>query len=285
MGVIYNPLLTRRLPPKGALPQNLLRARFGVPTLAQILGDASITMAAPTLSSAGVVTVSQDGADSVYVPLSSADFTKLGLTVPDSLWLAQEASGNLSDSIGAVTLTANATPTYQQSVTNWTRKGVGMTQASAQRFTVGSGTYNPFTSSSAILVYFRSISAAGVRFVWTLGSPSGNTLYMRLNGGGQLGINCIAQITNGTYNFHEDVVHPALFVYNRTAGTVKIYTDEEQITGTYGSGVTDGNKGIGTSSGTSFNGYALWACQWYGAGAEAVDTKTVLSTLGWSLAY
>lgn len=279
-------ILPRTLLPTGVPRQSLLRARYNT-TPPAVSGAAALTLGSFTLSSAGTVTVNKDGPSSaIYVPQSSADFTALSVTVPDSLWLCQEASGNLSDSIGAVTLTANGSPLYQQTVTGWTRKGLGFNETANQRFSVGAGTYNPGTSSSAVLFYYRhSLSTTGVRYAWTLGSASGNSLYARINAAGTAAINCIGNVTSGTYNYQEDVVHPFLFVYNRTAGRVRIYTDQEQINGTYGSGVLDATKGLGAGSGTSVDGEILWACQWYGAGAEAVDAKTTLSALGWTLAY
>jgi RHS repeat-associated protein len=72
--------------------------------------------------------VTQDATSNWYVPANSTEWTNLlsgtGISNPSQLWLMQESSGNLSDSIGTATLTATGTVSYQQSVTGWSRKAV-----------------------------------------------------------------------------------------------------------------------------------------------------------------
>ena len=56
------------------------------------------------------MTVTRDAASSKYTPASAAEWAELlsgsGLGAPSSLWLCQESSGTLADSIGSRTLTA-----------------------------------------------------------------------------------------------------------------------------------------------------------------------------------
>lgn len=85
--------------------------------------------------------VSKDAAAGIYCPASSTEWTNfiarkgLSVAVPDALWLYQEASGNLADSIGSFTLTAAGTgATYQSAVTGWTRKGIAITDAATANF-------------------------------------------------------------------------------------------------------------------------------------------------------
>lgn len=235
-------------------------------------------------TSTTVRVVAIDGAANVFTPSSAADFTALGLTAPSSLWLCQEASGNAADSIGAVTLTAGGTPLYSQAVAGWTRVGFGFNQTANQRFSVGAGTYDPSASSQAILLYAKADTVSGTpRALATLGQVTGNNLYCAFTSAGLVRIVNFAVINNGAVD-HRGAVHPYLFVYNRTAGTVRVYTDAEQINGTYNATVTDGNKGLCANGLTSFAGQTLWAAQWSGAAAEALN-KTTLQALGWTVAY
>lgn len=235
--------------------------------------------------STSVRVVDVDGPSSVYVPTSAADFTALGLTVPDSLWLCQEASGNADDVFNAMDLTPTGSPTYAQAVTNWTRTAFGFNQTSNQRFS-GSTAYDPSAASSAMLVYAEFVAALSTpRGLMTLGQTTGASLYSAFTNAGLVRITNNAVNVSGASDHRGGGVRPYLFVYNRTAGTVRVYTNLEQINGTYSATVTNSaNKGFCGSGVTSFEGKILWGCQWYGAGAEA-QAKATLTTLGWSLPY
>lgn len=245
-----------------------------------------------TDNSGGVDTESQtvrvvaiDGPSSVFTPASAADFTALGLTAPSSLWLCQEASGNAADAIGAVTLTAGGTPTYNQAVASWTRTGFGFNQTANQRFSVGAGTYDPSASSQAILLYAKVDTVTSTpRALAVLGQATGASLYCAFTNAGLVRITNNAVNVSGAVDHRNSLVNAFLFVYNRTAGTVRVYTQLEQVNGTYSATVTDGNKGLCANGLTSMAGQILWAAQWSGAAAEALS-KTTLSTLGWTLSY
>ena len=56
------------------------------------------------------------------------------LSAPSGLWLLQEPSGALVDSIGTVVLSPYSGPLYQQTVAGWSRKGVGTLDGLAQGF-------------------------------------------------------------------------------------------------------------------------------------------------------
>ena len=70
---------------------------------------------------AATVAVDQDATSGIYVPSSAAQFTALGLPTPAHLHLCQEASGSLADTLGSMTLAANAAPAYQQTTSGWSR--------------------------------------------------------------------------------------------------------------------------------------------------------------------
>src|SRR5262249_36976404 len=70
----------------------------------------------------------KDATSDRFVPQSAAEWTSLlsgsGIASPDLLWLCQESSGNLADSIGSYTGTTTGSPTYRNSVTGWSAKSV-----------------------------------------------------------------------------------------------------------------------------------------------------------------
>lgn len=227
----------------------------------------------------GGISVGTDGPSNVYIPESAADFTELGITAPTSLWLCQEASGNLSDSIAAVTLTANGTADYRQTVSGWTRKFVVFTETANERFSHAAGTYVWGSGTSyAALWYVNGISVTANRDLILL---AGSTSKVRiLSAGGVASLVLEAGTASGAYNYVDGAAHAFLFVYDANASTAKLYTDQETITGTFGASITSGIKGIG-GSGTSppVAGYTLGAV-WHGSDAEGLDGD-VLTALGW----
>ncbi len=238
------------------------------------------------VASSGGISVPTDGPGNVYVPSTISEVSQLSIANPNSIWTMQETSGDLSDSAGAVSLTPNGTPLYNQTISGWARKAIGFNNTANQRFSVVAGTYDPSVSSSAILVYLLLTSVASTpRIAWVLGSTAANPLQMNFNTSGNCRITNLAATLAGSYDYRDGAVHPFLFVYDRTNSLVRVYTDKEQINGTYGAGVADGTKGPGTgSSGTSPTCNQLIAYQWYGSSVLTLG-KSTLSQLNWSLAY
>lgn len=228
------------------------------------------------------------GGSTIFTPSTAGEFTALGITAPSNLWLCQEASGNLADSIGALTLTANATPLYQQTVPGWTRKAVGFNETAAQRFQAlaGSGP-NPATQSVAWLCYFRlsSMPGAARRLLTAADGLATTGVLATLTSAGLILLTCVNVGATGLYNYQDGNVHPLLLVYDRTNSLVRVYTDKEQINGTYSAGAVDAQKGLAAAgAGTSLPGLIPWAFAASGATAEGYG-KTTLRKLGWSLGY
>lgn len=236
-----------------------------------------------TIFGAGI-TVPKDGPGANrYVPQNASDFVQLGITAPDSLWLCQEASGNLSDAIGSLTLTANGSPTYAEAVTGWTRTGLGFVQGTAnQRFaaTTGLGP-NPSTTSSVWLCYAKiTASPTGIRGILGIGADTG----LRCPSADKLRVTCFSNNADGTATYFADGnVHPFLIKYNRAALTCRGYTDEENVICTYAGGTSDGQKGLGGVGGASTPNtmQVVWACMWSGTNAENLDPAATLTALGW----
>lgn len=232
----------------------------------------------------------RDGPSSaIRVPSNAFQWSMLGYT-PTHLFLCQEASGNLADTIGALTLTANATPLYQQTVTNWTRKFVGFSQAAAQRFSAAAGVGpNPATTDVFWLAYYVSDAApGGVRGLLNAGANLGVGL---VNGSNNVRLS-IAGVTaddSTTNPVGDDLVHPLGLLQDATNSRTGLFLDEAKTLGTHAA-ATDGTKGLGAgvfSASAPANSGAVYLVIFTGANARLSDAqiKTLYQTLGWTVPW
>lgn len=234
--------------------------------------------------------VVQDGPANWYVPQSTADYTTLGITPPNSgLWLCQDAAGPaiLADQLGLLNLAqAGTVPTYQQTVANWARLGVAMVDGSSTRMSVGVGVGpNPALVSTAWLWYMDITASGGTRQNFFATGTGGGSAFVRTT------VTPRMQLTTSFGTQTGPTVDPVaagvvacLLVINQTALTVKLYTSLELFTGTYGV-FLDGTKGVGGSGGAHAGQTVIYGAHWSGAAAEAVDTKTTLTALNISIPY
>jgi hypothetical protein len=244
-----------------------------------------------------LATVSRDATSGIYTPASAAEWTKV-LTAaaiasggPGSTWLCQEASGNLADSIGSVTLTANGAVTYRGGVGGWTRLAAGIPAATAARFQAAAGIGpNPASTSVLWLGYILAAVTANNRGIMTIGGAAAGTNceaftlitthFPRLT--------CVAVTADGASD-PTAAVRPWIIRYDRTNSRVNLYTNQEKVTGTYNAGVTDGNKGFGATANAAVACTAslLYGACFSGAAAELTDAqiKKLLQTLGWTIPW
>lgn len=236
----------------------------------------------------GAPAADTDATSGKYVPSTAGQFTALGLAVPSHLWLLQEASGNAADTIGSCTLTPANSPLYQQTVTGWTRKGIGFNQTANQRLAAAAGVGpNIGTTSVLWLGYVRVTSApAAVRTV--IGPNISGTAQCRVDitttPVARANINSTLATGGSTIT---SAVRPIAILLDRTNSRAVVYTDQEKVTGTYSALVADGAKGLGSSGGTSFPGECVWMTAWTAGAAELSDAqvKTLLQTLGWTIPW
>jgi hypothetical protein len=246
----------------------------------------------PRPCAVGGPAVPQDGPGlAIYVPNDAQDFTDLGLTPPTHLFLAQEASGNLADSIGAFTLTANATPLYQQARSGWTRTFTGFNQVANQRVAGGAGVGpNPATTDVLWVGYMVSDTLPGAaRGVMAVGA---NVVVMLINTTGALRLSVAGVTVDDTTTRPDldDLVHPIVILHDATNSRTVLYTDEAKTPGTFAA-ATDGTKGfggnaVGSASPPAASG-VFWGAVWTGADARLSDAqvKTLLQTLGWTIPW
>lgn len=243
----------------------------------------------------GGVTWSLDDTSGNPVPANATEWgdfiaaESLSLAVPDYLHLCQEASGNLADSIGSLTLTANGTPLYQQSVTGWTRKGVkGNASTANQRFTSTAGP-NPSTTSVARFAYIaigaidatpREVlsngNAADVS-VQAFTTASVSTLRYRE------GSNIVDSVNAG----YGATAFPVLLVSDRTGSRARLYTHLAKLSPTFGAPANNLLYTIGAQSGTWAQVTVIYECGWQGADAEISDAnaKAFFEALGYSISW
>jgi hypothetical protein len=244
--------------------------------------------------------VTKDATSGVYTPSSATEWTKfiarkgLSIATPDYLHLCQEASGNLADSIGSLTLTANASPAYQQTVTGWTRKGVkGDGSTSQQRFMNASGP-NPSTTSVAHFALVQHNGADGtVRGIMGSATPPGNPGVSQYLSSGKVRL----RVQNGATlvdtaagnDYATGGTHPVLMLLDVTNSRFRLYTDLEKLSPAYGAGTNQTNWFIGASgTGTFANVTIAYECGWSGANAETctdANTKALYQALGYSIPW
>jgi hypothetical protein len=245
--------------------------------------------------SAGVpVTWTVDATSGIAVPANAtewADFIAangLSISVPSSLYLMQEASGNLADSIGALTLTSTSL-TYQQAVAGWTRLGITVTDGSGGRAeaTVGNGP-NPATTSQTWIVFADLTSTpAGNRHLLHINTIAATGAFVLVNVTPVIGITCAAVTANGASNPVTGGVRPFALKYDRTNSAAVAYSDQDKVAGTYNAGVVDGGKGFGRGSSNDPAGAWLYGYMFSGAAAEISDAtmKALLQAHGFTIPW
>lgn len=232
--------------------------------------------------------VPTDGPYSWRTPRSTADFTTLGLGsyVPSHLYQCQELSGTLADTSGAVAL-ATQFATYANTVAGWARKGVGVDKATAKSsvyMSAGQGA-NLATQSWAMLVYLHveDASATGSSHFFNAGLGDPDTenlaLFTPTSGSGLLSYRSENVSTvAGVYDcVPADLAY--LVVFNRNAGTTKVYTSlGDKIIGGYsGATLVDGYKvllgtvPVASGSPVPITGKVMWGAMWDGVAAQIDD--------------
>lgn len=241
------------------------------------------------LASLWGVSVPTDGGG-IYVPQTNAQMVAVTGRTPTSIWLCQEASGNLADVNGTNTLTKTATGhLYQQTVSGWTRKAVATVDGTAnQKWNNTTTVPSAGTTSVAILAYISTPAAApaATRTLFAFGT----TLEHRIASGSTAARLTVQAIhTDGAAGFANGSVRPVLLVYDRTGSNVTLSTNESNMTGTYSAAVTGPLVSLGAQGSTPANAGYLYATIFAGAEAEALTTigarRSFLQALGWSIPW
>lgn len=225
------------------------------------------------------MTVTRDQSAHIYTPASAAEWTELltdtGLNAPSSLWLCQESSSALADSIGARTLTPNAGLSYQQTAAGFSRLGVRFADNSANYLL---GTASDTTTTSGMLLQMLvpgTNPASGFRAI----NCFGNVKYEEaqfINGatGPKLQGRSDANTANGSQQYG---AYPLVVVtkYDHTNGIFSVQTRGERIKPTYVSQGAGGAQDLYLLGDTvnSTDATMVYAAYWSGADAEISDAQ------------
>lgn len=235
--------------------------------------------------------VTKDGSSNIYCPANASEWTTAmaaaGLATgnPSSVWNCQEASGNLTDAIGSIALTVTGSPTFQQAISGWARKGITYPLSTTARHT--NSTTAPSAGSTSLLMLLYALPpSADVGLTRSL-CQVGTTAELRCNTSSPTRMTVVnGATTAGAGAFLGTSVRPILLRYNRTATTVTGFSDIEKIVGTYAA-ATGPIVGFPSNGAQSMGFSALYAALFDGAAAELTDAqvKTLLTQLGWSIPW
>ncbi len=250
---------------------------------------------------AGGGTWSVDGTSGIAVPNNATEWANFiaanGLTspVPDSLWLLQEASGNLADTIGAigaVNLTGDAGNLYQQTVTGWSRKGVACPTDGTTHIGVNIAAPLPVLNAAGagqtVFAFVNMPSTPGAnRDVYQGG---GAAIRMRLNTTPRLVAVDGANTATGASNpLGTRPVGMSYFTPDGIAGSCVGYSDQDKMTPTFVlTGAVRGLRLGGSSSGLMAPP-ATWLYAWayYNANANlsSAQLKALLIAMGFAIPW
>lgn len=250
-------------------------------------------IAAP--SGSAIAGVTRDASSGIYCPASAGEWTLLmaaaGLATgnPSALYLCQEASGNLADSIGTFTLTASGTGlSYQQTVGGWARKAINTTEAATGAFiNTDAGLPDISTTSALILGYIKPTTTGTTRALLGMGAAATPIAVERLLTSGFPRLRCGATLVSGVGGDPTTQVRPWTAQINRTA-TLATVTDElEKVTTATLSTATGKQATLGNLFVTDSTCSYLYAAIFFGAAAElsSAQLKTLLTTLGFAPAF
>lgn len=239
-----------------------------------------------------LVGVAQDATSLKYVPADASQWTTVMAAAsiasgnPTSLWEAQEASGDLADTIGSNTLTAFSNPQYQVAIAGWTRQAVHLDDNGDAFYNTSVG--NTATTSYLILAYITLAAApestlpainigGGVASADRRAVAVTAASVYRAQGTGILAVDGVSD--PGTD------VRPVVLLFNRAGTEFSVLTDQDKIITAYVPPVD------GSSAYLSFEGLGgvrlLYATMFSGAAAELsrAQVKALLQVLGWSVAW
>lgn len=257
--------------------------------------------ATPATQTTVVKLVSKDATSGIRVPNSSTEWTDFNAyhvaigtsnypnVSPASLYLMQEASGNLTDSIGSITLTVTgANWTYQTAVTGWTRKSLSITDGQSNQNAQNTTTAVDIASTSAMLIMFLVMPTA---------TPAAARRFNRINSNGifallsttprlQCGTSGAGGSTVSGTNNPLNGVRPIVVQADKTGARARVYSDQEEIVGTVGTYSTIA-LGMGASAGNTANAGYLYSLVFTGAAGEMTKNglRALLVAMGWSIAW
>lgn len=234
--------------------------------------------------------VARDATSGIRCPATATQFSDLctyaGLTISPAtyVWGCQDASGNLAEGGGGPVLTANATPSYSNAISGWTRVAVGFTDGTAAQRFRSTDTSLPDISTTAafLLAYFAAPSTpAGVRGVLELGATQAearittNPFYRNVAGG----------VTTTGSGAISTGVRPVGLVMRPVLDTSGVYTDQEKIETAAVTTPTGKLVGVGATGGVSAPPGRCLYLALIVDDPTAAEIKALYQALGWTIPW
>jgi hypothetical protein len=250
-------------------------------TVTEKTGDTKVQGAGSVYGSLTVKpfsTVTKDATSGWFVPASSGEWTTLlagsSVSNPSHLWLMQESSGTLADTIGSTTLTNTGTLSYQQSVTGWSRKAMSAPNSNGHYYlfnNTDAALPNSATTSFATLIIMTIDGSSGTRDVFGSGNCNGVWASVTSTPKAQGTING-TNTTTGAVTIDTNV-HAWLVRSNATTSKFTISTDFDTISVPWST--PDSTKEIffGGACNTAPGMHVLYSTMWVGAAAEFSDAQ------------
>lgn len=214
-----------------------------------------------------------------HVAIGTVDFPNV---TPTSLWLCHEASGNLIDVIGGVTLTlAGAGHLFQQTVTGWSRKAVQTVDGtSGQKWINSTTASNPNTTDTIMFAYLGVPAGSPAVSRDVMGKATTDDL--RFNSTGRLRPTFGAAADMGTDN-RGTVVFAANQV-NNTGAVSACYTSTDKHIGTYALPASAPLSWLGGQTALASGMQYLLAGELTGAGGRltSAQMKSFITALGFA---
>jgi hypothetical protein len=251
-------------------------------------------LANPTFDTAAGPTWTVDATSGKGVPANNTEWGDLLTAAGTSgtcrhLWLMQEASGNLADSISPAAdfEYIGGTITYADTIAGWTRKGPRFTSTASAFRNLDADLPTPNATSFLVFMLFKKNATPGAnRSIWAIGldATSGNYINLSLGSDDKLYLRDGATAIGTGVSTYGTSVIPIIIRHDRTNSVQAIYTESEKIVATYNA--TDANEimRIGDSSLNSPDMNILYSALITGAAAEAghATAKAMLQQGGWS---
>lgn len=219
------------------------------------------------------------------------DFLKAkGLTsimTPNGLWLAQEGSGPLADSIGPVALAPIGATLYGLTVPGWSRKAVGTTDGSVASFSNMTDATLPNVGSTSMtvlaLIAFPGIAPANTRTFLVEGSGSLTAFAQaNLDSSKHLMMTISPTTTTGAQD-PGTAATAVMMKLDHLHAEQKLFTSTEKIT--LPNTPLVGSRGLflGGAVAPAPETRFLYVVAWYGSRAEIsdADVTALLTALDW----
>jgi uncharacterized repeat protein (TIGR01451 family) len=217
-----------------------------------------------------------------HVAIGTADFPNV---LPSSLWLLQEASGTLADSIGSVPLTqTGAGHLYQQTVAGWARKAVKCVDGTASQRWLNTSTAPNAGTTDVLLIGIVDVPAA---------SPAANRDVLGHAAAADCRFNTTGKLRAG-FGAAADLLQdprgrqmPIAVQVNNTGSASAIYTDQERFTGTYALPANTPMVFLGGQTASASGAGYLYAVDFVGAAARmtAANMKALLQTMNFTIPW